>query len=342
MLELQNKEINGIDLQYYDVSKLSKDEWVGFRSQLNRIGGSDVGTICGVNLYKDPLILFYEKIGVKENSFKGNDATILGTFFEESIREMWQYGSTLDEIRENFNKGRKVREAHDPLWTIINPAYPIFAANTDGLITKDPDNDYLGTGVLEIKKITYRASRAYKGGIPISYVYQLQAYMWVVGAKYGYISALVGEMDFITRPYYIDPEIVEDILQSCHRFWDAVTLGREIVGQNLSQKEQTEQLLMLEDTFSDVLSVSAYDKLSEWLAEPQFTDRRQGEIQPTPEIMDAAHRYYEGGERERAAKKEKESAGIELKRLLTKIGGQICDTGEYEIKFKKRLTVKKK
>ena len=340
MLQPEVKEINGKKLDIYDVSKLTKDEWVGFRSSFNRIGGSDVGTICGVNPYKDPLILWYEKIGVKENSFKGNDFTTLGSFFEDSIREMWMYGSTLEEILENSNKGRKIRKAHDPLWTIVNPEYPIFAANTDGLITEDPENGFLGTGVLEIKKITYKASRKYKGGIPISYLYQLQTYMWVAGAKYGYIAAFVGEGDFIVRPYFTDPDIVNDVLESCNRFAVAVEEGKKVVAASLGQAEQTERLLMLEDTFSDILSVSAYDKLSEFLLEPMFVDRREGEIASTPEIANAAYQYHTQMEAERVAKLQKQQAGIELKRILTKLKGNLCDTGEYTIKYNKRLIVK--
>jgi len=68
-MKIKHTEINGKKVGYYDVSNLSYDEWVAFRNSLGKLGGSDVGTVCGVNKFKDGLTLFLEKIGLKEDSF---------------------------------------------------------------------------------------------------------------------------------------------------------------------------------------------------------------------------------------------------------------------------------
>jgi len=207
-MQLQTAKINNKEIPYYDVSKMERSEWVSFRSSMQMIGGSDVGAICGVNQYKDALTLFYEKIGLKENTFAGNKYTFLGSVLEESIREMWKYGNTMEECITNYNAGQKIREAHDPQWTFMPTHMDWLASNTDGLITQDPEFDYLGTGVLEIKKISGMASDKYEGGIPPAYIFQLQAYMMSVYANYGYIAAFVGETDFITRPFILDDDIL--------------------------------------------------------------------------------------------------------------------------------------
>ena len=340
MLELQHTQLNGKEVGYYDVSGLSRPEWLGFRSWLGRIGGSDVGTICGVNKFKDSLTLFYEKIGLKENTFSGNKYTTLGSFQEESIRQMWCHGDTLEEITTNHNNDMQIREAHDPLWTFVRDDMPWFAANTDGLITKDPANDYLGTGILEIKKISGRASDSYEGGIPPAYIYQLQAYMWATHSLYGYIAALVGESDFISRPYYVDEEIVSVVLDKCTRFYQAVQEGKKVVAAKLSNKEKLEQIYMIEDTFSDCIGPQNWDELNKWLLEPINIDERKDVVQADESLIEMAMEYNAKVAAYTEAKNAKDELGGKIKLAMQRKGAKHATFPEGSIKFNKRLSVK--
>jgi len=340
------KTINNKELEVYDVSKMSVDVWRGFRASLNKIGGSDVGTICGLNKYKDPLLLFYEKIGLKEDNFAGNIYTTVGSFLEDSIRKMWCYGNTIEEITENYGKNNKIREAHDPLWTIINPAYPWLAANTDGFIEKDPEYDYMGKGIIEIKKISKRASEQYLGGIPPQYIYQLHAYMLACNAPYGYIAAFVGENDFISIPYIFNEEISKEILESCLAFEEAVNLGKDIMKKNISLEEKLKEIYVIEDSF-DVLQILSYDKLSDFLGEDAMVELRTQKIAANETIEDLARDYHDAQQAESQAKKEKSKFGALLKKELTQETASEVDTwlydgNSYNVKYKKRLIVNKK
>ena len=339
--------LNNKEVAIYDVSKMTVDEWRGFRSSLAKIGGSEVGTICGLNQYKDPLILFYEKIGLKQDNFAGNIYTTLGSFLEESIRQMWKYGNTLDEITMNYNQVNPIREANDPLWTIVNPDYPWFAANTDGFITKDPDYDYISQyGILEIKKISKKASEQYLGGIPPQYIYQLQSYMMSINAGYGYIAALVGENHFISVGYLYDQEIVDEIVTKCTQFRESVELGRDIMKKNISLDNKMKELVIIEDSF-DVLQISAYDKLGEFYAEPQMEELRTQKIASDDTIEELAKNYHDASTQESKYKAEKTKYGTLLKKTLTEgsaneVDTWIYDGSAYNVKYKKRLSVNKK
>ena len=54
-------------------TELTHDEWLDLRK--TGIGGSDAGTILGVNPYSSPYALYATKTGLVENVFKGNAAT---------------------------------------------------------------------------------------------------------------------------------------------------------------------------------------------------------------------------------------------------------------------------
>lgn len=342
----KKETLNNKELLVYDVSKMTIDEWRGFRSSLDKIGGSDVGTICGLNAYKDPLLFFYEKIGLKQDNFTGNIYTTLGKFLEDGIVSMWNYGNTMEEITMNFGHNNPIRSARNPMATIVNPAYPLFAANPDALVYTDHEYDYLGTGVLEIKKISRRVSDQYLAGIPPSYIYQLHLYMLVTNAPYGYIAALVGETDFVSIPYLFDQEIATEIIEKCTEFDKVVKLGRDIMKKSISLDEKLKELYTLEDSF-DVLQTLAYDKLSEFYAEPMMEDLRTQKISSSQTIEELAASYYDAQQGETSFNKEKTKYGALLKKELVRdcaneVNTFVYDGDQYNVKFKKRLTVNKK
>ena len=342
----KQEKLNNKILDVYDVSKMTIDEWRGFRTSLEKIGGSDIGTICGLNPYKDPLLFFYERIGLKQDNFAGNIYTTLGKFLEDGIVNMWCYGNTMEEITMNFGQANPIRRAANPQATIVNPDFDLFAANPDALIYEDPEYDYIGTGVLEIKKISKRVSDQYLGGIPPSYIYQLHLYMLCLNAGYGYIAALIGETEFISIPYLFDKEIGEEIIAKSIEFNEVVNLGKDIMKKSISLEEKLKELYVLEDSFN-VLQTLAYDKLSEFYSEPLMEELRTQKITSSEMIETLAKDYYDSQQQESHYNKEKTKYGALLKKELMRDCANEVDTflydgDSYNVKFKKRLTVNKK
>ena len=76
-------------LSYLDCRVLSTvlredDEDAWLRTRTNGIGGSDIGTICGVNHFSSPRLLYLEKVGMYEN--EDRKAQLERMYFGHSCR----------------------------------------------------------------------------------------------------------------------------------------------------------------------------------------------------------------------------------------------------------------
>ena len=126
------------------------------------IGGSDIGTIMGVNQYKTRAQLLQERTSDTE-PMAPNTAMKLGTAFEGGIRQIWadDNRSWLDVLETG---------------TWQSTVNPFWKANPDGLIQWK-------TGELGILEIKY--SQQYK--MPETWHYQVQWYLMILGLKRGII-----------------------------------------------------------------------------------------------------------------------------------------------------------
>ena len=83
---------------------MTEEEWLRWRT--TGIGGSDAGTVLGVNPYKTKRDLFYEKTGVKPVKAKDNNALPLrwGHALEETVAEEFsiQTGLRVYEVKEMY------------------------------------------------------------------------------------------------------------------------------------------------------------------------------------------------------------------------------------------------
>lgn len=104
-------------------------EW--FRARVGKVSGSNVGAILGLNPYKtadDVLREMVREWHCAEREFKGNQATLWGTFNEDGAIAEYQ-----------METGNKVEECG----FFVHPEHEWLGASPDGLIGKD--------GVAEIK-----------------------------------------------------------------------------------------------------------------------------------------------------------------------------------------------
>ena len=338
-LTKQTRKENDAIIDYYDVSKLTPAEWSSLRSSLFCIGGSDIGTICGVNKWMDAATLWRRKIGLEQKNFQGNAATTTGHFFEPAIREMWCHGDSMEEIEANRMSGNKIRDAHDPYVTYFPRHMPWMALNLDGEITREPEWGYLGKGVLECKKLSKRASETYVGGLPPSYVFQLQGYMIGLKAKYGFLAAQVGEFDFISRPFEINGEILDLIFQKCLPFYEAMKEGRDVMQGKGSIKEKYEKIFEIEEKYNDIIAPQNWELLNQWLVDPVSIDMRKDEVTLTEDMVAIAEEYKVKSREENKAKLAKQELGGRLKYWMQKQGAKVARSESLKVKFEKRLSI---
>lgn len=278
-------KFNKIDLQVTDYSKMSREEWVAMRRSVDGFGGSDIGTICGYDQYKDPITKFYEMIGLKQATYSFNRYTATGTVFEPVVRDqIFQYWDG-DQWWDNWQSGVKLRTVEQYDYFMHNPAFPYLYMNIDGRITND--KHFEGVGIYEGKTIGGHYADRVKGNVLPKYICQLQAYMMGTGADYGYIALFTDQWNFMVRPFVPEQDWTDMIHDKCSLFYEAVLMGRDIV-KNYKGVQRTELLFEVENRYSEVLHVSSHDTLSEWYSEQHLEAEELFEMDAAPEIDQVA------------------------------------------------------
>lgn len=220
-----------------EIVQISKDqqyqEWLNFRE--NGLGASEIGTLMGVNSWKSPAELYYQKIGVIPQKQIENMPMFMGTILEQTVADIFEFWEN-DEATmiKNFREEKKVRHLYEPTGYIVNPSFPHLFFSPDRLIiSKDirVRNSTINLenvdAIAEIKTISGWSSKQWEGGVPPSYYLQLQTYMMGLGVPKGYLVVLEDGRNFKVHEYDVDEEIISSIITITEEFWKRVLLGRE-------------------------------------------------------------------------------------------------------------------
>jgi putative phage-type endonuclease len=183
-------------------------EWLANRTK--GIGGSDVGAICGVNKYSSARLVYLKKTGQYQD---GEDE------FSDAALERMHFGHMLEPIVANEYVRRTGNKVVVSPATLVHKDYPWAIANVDRLIVDDKGIPY---GILECKTASEYMDDAWsEGDVPLSYLYQLNWYLWVTGLEYGVIACLVGGNKFYYYEVWRNDELLRDeILPKVDRFWN--------------------------------------------------------------------------------------------------------------------------
>lgn len=145
------------------------DEWHAMRA--TGIGGSEVGTICGLNKWESPMTLWAKKLGKIPSNFEKNEAMEWGTRLEPVI---------LDKFEDEHPELHLIRDAG----TWRHPEREWQIANPDGIyVTKEGTH-----GIVEVKTAQYEDD--WSDGVPRYYETQVQWYLQTFGFEHAYVVAL--------------------------------------------------------------------------------------------------------------------------------------------------------
>lgn len=194
----------------------TRTEWITCRAE--GIGGSDAGSVLGLNPYKSNVQLYKEKTGIaKPSDVSDNPAVKFGKEAETHIRALFMLMHP--EYKVNYHEYRMYAQ----------PDTPYLYATLDGeLCTRNRQ------GVLEIKTAEIKRPEQWKdwdGKIPEHYyvqvLHQLQATGWEFAVVVAYIRYRKGDGWAVAiREYYIErSEVEQDIayLKSKEiKFWRRV------------------------------------------------------------------------------------------------------------------------
>ena len=108
-----------LTIKKIDKSK-AYDAWIQFRT--NGLGGSEVGTVMGVNSWKSPAELYYQKLGLIPQKVDQNIPMFMGTIMEALVADLFSYWDSDDaSMMANYDTKTPVRKLYEPIGYMVNP-----------------------------------------------------------------------------------------------------------------------------------------------------------------------------------------------------------------------------
>lgn len=192
---------------YSTVSQDTDEEgWLAARTR--GIGGSDIGAICGVSPYSSARQIYFSKTG------QFTDSNTIGPAQQDRMH----FGHMLEPVVADEYARRTGAILYNADLTLCQKDYPWALANVDRLILSV---ERVPVGVLECKTTSeYGNSEWENGDLPISYIYQLNWYMWITGLDRGAFACLVGGNKFYYYDVWINWDLVAEMFAIAEDFWE--------------------------------------------------------------------------------------------------------------------------
>ena len=182
----------------------NKEKWL--KERKTYIGGSDLGSILGINNFRTELDVYFEKTteGIVEDNV--GDAAYWGTILEDVVAA--EYAK---------RTGFKIEK---PAGLIRHSEYPFIACNLDYWVIDDQGNSH----ILECKtanqmKVTCWGEEG-TNQIPESYLHQIAYYAAITGATRVDIAVLIGGQDFRIYRYDKDEVMESKLIRVAKKFWN--------------------------------------------------------------------------------------------------------------------------
>ena len=206
------------------------DEWLDAR--YSGIGGSDIGTILGLNPWESAYALWAKKTKqIPESDLSGNIRVLLGQKFEKPILEIWQ----------EKNPSWKIFETG----TYRHADAPYLMANPDALAYNEETDEWM---LIEVK-----TSAMPWDEVPAHYYAQVQHYLHVMGLRKAKLIGVIGwnwfESDIEANDFEIDIQ-----LKYAAAFWESCqTMTRpEWDGSDATFKAVKQLNPLIDDTEAEI------------------------------------------------------------------------------------------
>ena len=239
------------------------------------LGGSDAGTILGVNPYQSPYELWRVKVGI-DQPFEGNTATQWGHYFEDLVAR-----AASERLSVQFRRANK---------RFVHPEYEYLVAHIDRMSRQE---DLL----LECKTTTSRSARQWgpdglvvtngddaKGRIPLQHYWQIQQYLMLTGLSSAYLAvAILDDRDIRMYRVWSNQDDQQRLIREAARFWKCVRENRPPDSMSSADYDlmypdsESESAALCGE--SDLILISEYQKIRE--QEAELADQRKvlgGEI----------------------------------------------------------------
>lgn len=324
-------------LKMIPTAKLTEAEWQSLRMsfvQEGMVGGSDAGTLLGLNQYKSPINLFYQAVGISNVPNQMNAAMLHGKQLEDYVAKCWQYyDGTEDGWVANTIANNKIKTYRKIRAIVINPKYPMLFANVDGLITKHPTYGKK-QGILEIKTISGYSADSYEGGLPPTYLLQLQHYMLVMDLSWGEIFYLQDGRKLGCVTFEADRELQDRILFEATQFQNRVKAAKEEIANTQSLDEAMQIAVQFEPEADNTQAFNAFISEKHKAREQEIT------IQGNEEYESWAQAYVNINNDIKTLDAEKTLYQNRLKQVMEKEGATTMILPNGKITWRKQFNVK--
>lgn len=258
---------------------MNKLEWL--KERQCGIGGSDVGAILGVNKYKTPFEVYLEKTEPITEVGEQSESAYWGDKFEEVVAKEFE--------KRTGKKVRRDRKHYK------HKDYHFMVANIDRRVVGE-------NAILECKTANQFLANDWEGEeIPASYLLQVQHYLFVTGAEFGYIAVLIGGQRFIWKEVKRNEELIEMIIEAEKDFWKMVEdkTPPALDGSSAAEKYLKEKYKQAESENSIELGFEYKDKIKAYLEKKELlkafeTEVKELENQIKFEIGNAEYAYAPG------------------------------------------------
>ena len=298
-----------------DKRKMSNIEWQAMRSSY--IGGSDMGTLMGLNAFESALELFHRKVGVISSSKPESLSTYSGHTMESVIYESyWRFydpeNPTDERLVENAVAGRVMRTARRKNFTMISKEFPWLGANLDYIID---ENKFTPPGILDCKNSLTWVSNQYESNVNPVYVIQKQDYMLVTGFDYSELAYLLDGRYPRVFPIPAERSIQEHIVRMSKEFWLTVLEGRKIWNDtSMSEEERLQELSTIEP------QVDSSEALEGYLKDRFKKSKKNGQMVITDEILEVGRNYLACNEQLNTIEDDKRLQGNLIRKLFLDSG----------------------
>lgn len=191
--------------------------WHSFRQ--NGIGGSEIGSVLGVDRFRCGLELFHQKLGLAPKP-ELNAAMAFGQMLEEKVAQAWQYWNGVSWL-DNYAAGIKARACRRSNGYHTRPEWPWLFFSPDRIGYK-PHRMYV-----ECKCVNQMLHR--QEDIRLAHAAQCQMGMMMLGMDRAELAMLIGGQVLEVVEFRADAELQKKILKRSREFWDRVEYARETI-----------------------------------------------------------------------------------------------------------------
>lgn len=235
------------------------------QERLTGIGGSDAGTIAGLNPYKTKYELYLEKRGdIQPDDLSDNQRVHFGNVLEDIVAQEY-----------SRRTGKRVRRNNR---TLRHKELPFMLANLDREVVGE-------SRLLECKTADKWAAQSDAWGpsgsdlVPESYLLQTQHYLAVTGRQVADLAVLIGGNEFRVYTIGRDESLILDLIELEREFWQCVEDGTPPAADNAREAAaRWPSSIPGKALHADDFIKSEFDRLGEIKAQIKTLEKEEAEL----------------------------------------------------------------